>query len=321
MGKTQLALAYAYAHQERYELIWLLRADDPAVLDGELRSLGAALRLPLPPDDPSAARQMVLSWLNGGDKRWLLLYDNVDKMTPRELRPYLPGGRGHVLITSRRPHWTQAATLTLGVFTEEEAAAFWRQRLVQSFGNSQDMPGRLNQSETDALAELAAEMGYLPLALEQAAAYMETKRKNAAAYLRLYRERRRELWAKEEPPDDYHATITTTWQMAFDELRQTPGAAALLNLICFLAPGRHPAGCINRPHRRPAGRTDGRDGRRIGAGQGAGRAASLLPRNPNRQRSDNSPAGADGCPRPDAARNSPHLGRDICNPAEHRLAV
>ncbi|NKQ37637.1 MAG: tetratricopeptide repeat protein [Chloroflexi bacterium] len=257
VGKTQLALAYAHDQRDAYDLIWRLHANDPAALDGELRLLGMALGLALPLDDAQAARTKVLSWLNGSDKRWLLIYDNADEITPQDLRPCLPGGQGHVLITSRRPHWSQAQTVRLGVFTAEEAAAFWRKRLeIGRLGIGRTCPEPVEGSGIDgaespisnrqspALAELAAELGYLPLALEHAAAYMETRGKSAAAYRRLYRERRRELWARAEPPDDYHATITTTWQIAFDHARQTPGAAALLNLCCFLAPDDIPLGLI-----------------------------------------------------------------------------
>ncbi|MCB0000794.1 MAG: hypothetical protein KDE56_33750, partial [Anaerolineales bacterium] len=108
VGKTQLALAYAHRHKAAYDLIWQLPANEPAALDDALRRLGAALRLPVQTADAPTARQLVLSWLNGGHQRWLLLYDNVDQMTQRDLRPYLPGG-GHVLITSRQPQWQQAA--------------------------------------------------------------------------------------------------------------------------------------------------------------------------------------------------------------------
>ncbi len=232
VGKTQLALAYAHDHKREYDLIWLLRADEAAALDGDLRRLGETLRLPVQTADAAAARQMVLSWLNGGHKRWLLLYDNVDVMDAKALRPYLPGGRGRVLITSRRRRWPKAQTLTLGVFTADEAAAFWLKR------------GELELEEKRTLAALAAELGYLPLALEQAAAYMETRTKSAADYLRLYRARRRELWDRQPPPDDYEKTITTTWVMAFDYARQTPGAAELLNLCCFLAPDDIPVDTI-----------------------------------------------------------------------------
>jgi hypothetical protein len=85
-----------------------------------------------------------------------------------------------------------------------------------------DQSARLVQSELDQLAE---ELGYLPLALEQAAAYIDQNQASAADYLRLFQTRRRALWATTEPPDDYHATIATTWDIGFTEARQTPGAA------------------------------------------------------------------------------------------------
>ncbi len=149
VGKTQLALAYAHAHRDAYDLIWWLDGSDPALLDTNLRQLGLTLGLAVQTADATAARQMVLAWLTSAGKHTLLVYDNMDSVTPRDLRLYLPGG-GHLLITSRQPHW--------------------------------------------------------PGALEQAAAYMARRRKSAADYLRLYRERRRELWARAKPPDDYHAT-------------------------------------------------------------------------------------------------------------------
>ncbi len=63
VGKTQLALAYAHDQRGDYELIWLLRADDRATLDSDLRQLGMTLRLPVQNVDAPTARQMVLSWL------------------------------------------------------------------------------------------------------------------------------------------------------------------------------------------------------------------------------------------------------------------
>ncbi|MCB9434141.1 MAG: hypothetical protein H6668_19385 [Ardenticatenaceae bacterium] len=165
VGKTQLALAYAHQRREQFELIAWLNGSEAAVLDGELRRLGVLLRLPLPVNDALAARQMVLSWLNGTDKRWLLVYDNVDSLSAAELRPFLPTAASHsgcqLLLTSRSPHWGSVAQVVdVNVFTPEEAVAFLAQRL------GADAPG---------LAELAAELGYLPLALAQAAAYMETR--------------------------------------------------------------------------------------------------------------------------------------------------
>jgi tetratricopeptide (TPR) repeat protein len=246
VGKTQLALAYAQAHRDEYDLIWQMRADDPAALDGDLRALGMVLNLPVQTADAPTARQMVLSRLNGADWRWLLLYDNADQMDARSLRPYLPGGRGHVLITSRRRDWSGTApVLVVNVFTPQEAEDFLLARSAHFSAPKPTEVGTTNEGTTnEEIRLLAEELGYLPLALEQAAAFMIKRQKDAAQYLALYRERRQEVWARETRPDDYHATVTTTWEMAFEYARQTPGAADLLNLCCFLAPDDIPLAMI-----------------------------------------------------------------------------
>jgi tetratricopeptide (TPR) repeat protein len=76
--------------------------------------------------------------------------------------------------------------------------------------------------------------------LEQAAAYMETRQMAAGSYLHLYQTRWRELMARAEPPDAYQATITTTWNIGFEQVQKVPGAAELLALCCFLAPDSIP---------------------------------------------------------------------------------
>ncbi|MCP4427954.1 MAG: tetratricopeptide repeat protein, partial [Chloroflexi bacterium] len=70
------------------------------------------------------------------------------------------------------------------------------------------------------------------------------RKKGAAAYLKQFKERRAALWAREQAPDDYHATVATTWEMAFEHARKTRGAADLLNLCCFLAPDNIPLATI-----------------------------------------------------------------------------
>ena len=237
VGKTQLALAYAHQHKADYDLIWQLPADEPAPLDDALRQLGAALHLRLQNVDAPTARQMVLGWLNGRHQRWLLLYDNADKLPARDLQAYLPSGGGHVLITSRQPNWAKAQVLKVDVFAPAEAAAFWAQRMED--GDGPVDPHIATNRET-----LAETLGYLPLALEHAAAYMTVRNKSAADYLALFQERREALWARTAPPDDYHATITTTWEMAFAHAKSTPGAADLLNLCCFFAPDDIPLAMI-----------------------------------------------------------------------------
>ncbi len=129
VGKTQLALAYAHQHKGAYELAWWLDGSDGLTIDLGLQTLGRRLNLPLPADDFAAMRQIVLSAVNSMAQRWLLIYDNVDSLPPHELQPYLPSGKGSVLITSRNPRWGNMAVLSLPVFTPAESEAFWQKRL------------------------------------------------------------------------------------------------------------------------------------------------------------------------------------------------
>lgn len=241
VGKSQLALAYAHAHKTAYDLVWWLPAEPEAALGAAMTALGRALGLPVDAiQDQQQIVQAVCTWLAGTAQRWLLIFDNADTIEPRQLRAYLPGGgRGHVLITSRSPHWQGVVgadrVLAVDLFTKDEAVAFLAERL-------RGAGGRFASGQEKAEAEAPAELlGRLPLALEHAAAYMETCRCSIAAYARLFSERRRALWARAQPPDAYHATITNTWEIAFRDARHTPGAADLLNLCCCLAPDNIPS--------------------------------------------------------------------------------
>ncbi|MCP4426852.1 MAG: hypothetical protein GY803_20380, partial [Chloroflexi bacterium] len=188
VGKTQAALAYAHLHRDRYDIIWRLQADDTTALDNDLRQLGETLGLDAAAKDAPTMRRMVLSHLSTSRKATLLLYDNADRIEPRDLRPYLPSDC-HLLITSRRDdsQWSGLArTLTLGTFTEAEAMAFWARRMERE----------LEREEEGGFAALGEELGHLPLALEQAAAFMLKRKKGAAAYLKQFKERRAALWAR-----------------------------------------------------------------------------------------------------------------------------
>lgn len=231
VGKTQLVLAHAHRQRDNYDLIWWLNGGNAAQLDSDLLTLGQQLQLNLSTSDLPTGRRLVLNWLSSTDKRYLLIFDNVDILTSRELRSYLPGGRGHCLITSRNPNWSSLAqVIDTNVFKIAEANIFFQKRL--------------GEQNDPALSQLAQELGNLPLALEHAAAYMETRRKDASSYLSLFQTRRRALWSRVEPPDAYHDTITTTWELAFEQVRETIGALDLLNLCCFLAPENIPISLV-----------------------------------------------------------------------------
>src|SRR6185437_13012133 len=108
IGKTQLALEYAYRYAGDYNVVWWLRAEDPATLAADLADLAVELRLPgsVEPDQ-RAAIGAVKHWLAHND-RWLLVFDSA--RDPRDVADYIPPPvTGHILITSRYSSWAAVA--------------------------------------------------------------------------------------------------------------------------------------------------------------------------------------------------------------------
>ena len=226
VGKSQLMLQFAHRHRHMYDIVWWFRVDE--ALTEDYIALGRQLVLPVEGEEQEAAVQLVRNWLNSTKKKWLLLYDNADTIEPRELRRQLPTSpNGRILITSRNPGWGNFSnTVLLDVFSEQEAMVY--------------LTERLGKGDDESRMKLSTELGFFPLALEHAATYMAENDFSSARYLTLFQGRRNELWQYTTPPDDYHATITTTWELAFNEVNQFPGAAELFNLCCFLAPNDVP---------------------------------------------------------------------------------
>ncbi len=221
VGKTQLAIEYAYRHSADYELVWWLTADDPAEVCASLASLASLLRVPESADVAQTVTT-VLDALGTGRpyRRWLLVFDNADQ--PEKIRQYLPNPLGHVLITSRNQVWAEIArTVEVDVFSREESVALLQQR------------GR--DISTEDAHRLAEELGDLPLALEQAAAWQAETGMPVGEYIRLLGERTDLLG--EKPPAGYPTPVAATWSLGFERLRQNSVAAAqLMELCAFFGP-------------------------------------------------------------------------------------
>ncbi len=226
IGKTQLAMEYAYQHSSCYEQVWWLRAEAPTSLIADYIELASELQLPEQSEsDQDLIVQAMLKWLEK-HQGWLLIFDNA--RDAKSIRNYLPeSSGGHVLITSRNQEWkTFCKPLSVEVWNRNEAIAFLKKRT-----------GQLDEKAADELAEA---LGDLPLALEQAAAYIDTRTKTYREYLELFNSRRKELWEREQPPDGYPDTIATTWSLAFDEIRTVPMAEIMLSLCSIVAPDTIP---------------------------------------------------------------------------------
>ena len=232
-GKTSLALEFAYRHLAGHGVIWQLAAEEPTVLTAGFNDLAAALgvRGLLDIADPISQVHGALAVM---PEDWLLLFDNVtDRSTIQRMLP--PSGRGRVVITSQNPNWPPEQVLEVPVLDFDTAAAF----LVNRAGAVGQEAGA---------RKLAEELGGLPLALEQAAAYMRTTGRTITAYLDLFRRRAIELLARGEP-NSYDKRVTTTWALAFDQVEQTsPQAVGLLRLVAFCAPEAIPLELLLKPY-------------------------------------------------------------------------
>jgi hypothetical protein len=144
-----------------------------------------------------------------------------------------PAGRGRVLITSRNQIWPPGQALEVPVLDPHVAAEF--------------LVSRTGDPDRRAALDLAGELGGLPLALEQAAAYVQASGDSLADYLASFRRRRADVLGRGEPIG-YSQTVATTWRLAFEDLRQaSPGAAGLLRLLACCAPEAVPLRLLLQP--------------------------------------------------------------------------
>ncbi len=229
-GKTSVAVEYGYRQLARCGVVWQLPAEESAALAAGFGELAARLGGGVVPADPVAAVHAALARRDD----WLLVLDNVpDPGAVAGLVP--PAGGGGVVITSRHGYWPGGQMLEVPVLDRAVAAAFLLART-----------GAAGAAEEAAAVELAGELGGLPLALEQAGAYMQASGRSIAGYLGLFRARRGELLDKGDPAG-YDKRVTTTWALAFTALGQAGPAAGLLRLAACCAAEDIPLDLLLRP--------------------------------------------------------------------------
>jgi tetratricopeptide (TPR) repeat protein len=237
IGKTALAVEYAYWRRSEFDTVWWVRAEEPASLISDYTALAGALGLPVAGEaDQHVGAAAVRRWLDSND-RWLVIFDNAqDPDTPTELQAPLarmvdlvpPVLHGQVLVTSRDANWDRYAALAeLELFTLEEAVAFLLARSDSS-----------DQASAAAVAEL---LGLLPLALEQAGAYVRATRIGLGDYLDRLRQFPALILSKGSPRDrDPADTVASTWQVSLERVAPLPGVVALLETCALLAPEEIP---------------------------------------------------------------------------------
>ena len=229
-GKTSAAVEYSYRHVDEVGVAWQFPAEVATVLAAGFAELAAQLGARSLADirDPVASVHAVLARF---PVPWLLIFDNAADMA--SVAAFLPpAGPGRVLITSQNPSWP-GQVLEVPMLDPDVAASF--------------LVSRTGDPDRQAARELAEMLGGLPLALEQAAAYIQASAGTLAGYLALFRQRRPEMLTRGEPTG-YNKTVASTWGLAFDCIQQTePSAAGLLRLMAFCAPEAIPLRLLLQP--------------------------------------------------------------------------
>jgi Tetratricopeptide repeat/NB-ARC domain len=225
VGKTQLAIEYAHRFASGYDVVWWVNADKSGLIGEQFAALAGELGCAVSAASLAEIQRAALMSLRDTE-RWLLIFDNAE--TPEDIHGWLPGGAGHVLITSRSRGWDEVAVpIEIDVLTRDESVAMLRRRARG-----------LSEAEASLVAEA---VGDLPLAVSQAVGYMAETGMSAASYVRLLGDRAGEV-LDQGRPSSYRTSLAAVTVLALERLRAENPAAADLAVICaFLAPEPIPA--------------------------------------------------------------------------------
>ncbi|MET9450875.1 tetratricopeptide repeat protein [Streptomyces cinerochromogenes] len=244
VGKSQLAASYAdEAIRAGTDLVVWANAGEVQQVVALYAQAAALVYAPgATGEDPERDARALLSWLATTDRRWLVVLDDVtDPAGMKDWWPSSRTGTGWVLATTRihdaRLTGNGRRRIRVDVYTPDEAAAYLRTRLTED-GSEHLLD--------DAVGDLAAALGWLPLALGHAAAYMLNQDLACARYLALFKDNTRplaQLLPQEADAEGYGRQIATTLLLSLDVAQHTEPvglARPALRLAALLDPAGHP---------------------------------------------------------------------------------
>ncbi|MEV0733691.1 tetratricopeptide repeat protein [Polymorphospora sp. NPDC050346] len=224
IGKSTLAARWAAGRTGDFNPVWWITADSPAAIDAGLAGLAMALQPELGGLLPSdALRERAVQWL-ASHQGWLLVLDNVTD--PADITNLLArASAGRYLITSRRAAgWTGiAATIRLNVLNSDEAVEVVA-AIMRDYSNEPDLSG---------IAEVCAELGCLPLAVEQAASFMAQAGVPPREYLSMLAAYPAAMYSAAGEETDAERTIARIWRVTLDRFVDEPLTADTLRVLAW----------------------------------------------------------------------------------------
>ncbi|MCL5037510.1 MAG: toll/interleukin-1 receptor domain-containing protein [Chloroflexi bacterium] len=235
MGKSQVALKYAYDNENNYDIVWWIRADDLAFLESDFAALAEELNFP---DRELKTRGEIVDftrqWLEY-KPGWLLIFDNA--LSVEDLKRYIPtGSTGHVLVTSKNPGWGKGTrVVTVSAFYREEAIKFLQKRT-----------GKMVAEEA---ASLADELTFMPQALELAGAHISQTGVTFSKYLKMYRNVKNDIMNRDKASIKYPIAISATLEILSQLVQEVSTAGIeIMNLCAYLSPDDIPMNILKEGH-------------------------------------------------------------------------
>jgi hypothetical protein len=227
VGKSTLAARYAASCAETLNPVWWITADTTASVEAGLAALTVALQPELAGLPLEALAARALTWL-AAHQGWLLVLDNVTN--PADVAPVLARMlTGRVLVTSRLGegwHRAGASVVRLDVLAEDQAVDLLSQIATA------DRAG----PDLDGGSDLVRELGCLPLAVEEAAAYLHQARVTPRAHLELLARQPAVLYDQAARGADAERTIARIWRLTLDQLGDVPLTGQVLRVLAWYAP-------------------------------------------------------------------------------------
>lgn len=245
IGKTQVALEYAYRHALEYSAVFWITAETVESITTSMLAIADVLHLPGRTDQDQHQVVVAVQHWFATHQGWLLIWDNIEdfEMLSHFL---LPTPLGASLLTTRAQTLGTVATGLEVASMEQEEGLFLLLRRSKMFGAAsneglhqlaQQQPG-----ECAAATELVEMLGGLPLALDQAGAYIEETRCGLSGYLRRYKHQGQQLLARRGTFGyDHPHSVVTIVRLSCERVAELhPAALEMLFCCVFLAPDAIP---------------------------------------------------------------------------------
>ena len=269
-GKSSLAFEYAWRNLERYSGgVYVINGESDELLRASFQGIHGQFVYKSQPNRHEEAKQFdhlmteTLSWLGSLRHKWLLVVDNMDqkKLSSYTRKMFLGQWKnktlGDILVTSRRSPQTLCKDLDLRTENCLELDAFSVDESFEFLKKRTGLPSAFENQE-EGVKELAQELGGLPLALEQAAAYISELKCSPKSYLEQYREQKSVLLNREiakpcsEVYSEARLAVQTTWRLNFsyienDETDEGLGKASsfFMEIAKYLFPDEIPIEILN----------------------------------------------------------------------------